>query len=851
MAETRSALIIASEASGDPGLPPLPNLVVLAQALADVFEDPGAGDFDVRLVIDQPAEAIRARMAEFFAGRRTGDLLVVYYAGYVIRDAYGELYLAAADTVPDRPEETAVPAGFVSRQIGIGGSRNVVLLLDCAEYGEFPPGLAAKGDGGPGIERDFRGQGRTVIAGSGGAGSASWRPTFSTVLFEGLRSGAADGNGDGQVGLDELYDYVAARMREIPGARVPGLATGLAEPPDITRGGFLDSYGAPRRGRPPARLPDLSLPPPSRNAEPPESVTDWPTRGGHLGFDLLNPLSGGGSRQGAAAALFWNTRFPRDLGILLNRPHLVVAGTEYRLETGLGPKQEPGAITRPQPAERLRGRQIRYRLEAENGEFRLPDSARWQVKAESAAMTCTAAGTDAFAVHYRARQAGPATIRALLIVDNGSVDQQDIELRAVASDGEVAAAPLAGADGLQARPVGRSVEGAPSPDYRFSIRKSFADLWHQNTQVDDVELPAELASQLDRVARDVYAVLREVSRDHPLQGGPGGPLRVADPAQARLRLAKAGAALHYRLFREPLQPVPGGLPAGLGAMADYLRDRGTGAEPALLQIVARDYPLPWGLLYDRSGDGGRDLRTPDDVDPAGFWGRRFDIYRSVVSVDRDIRRGRRRWVKPVIGAEVPRNAEQRDFVDELRADLSDALLRVDATISTVPDLRDWATSGRDSDLVYLFCHTSPARFDSLDADAGTNRLSLGRSEDDEQVPLGDLQQWWGKQRQSNPIVILNACSSGQQDLVYGAPFVDFFMKNWGAQAFIGTDWPVNASFADVFGRRLLGEILRNRRSLRDAFRAVSDEAAADDNFFPLMYAVYGLNTVQFTDPLSS
>ena len=53
------------------------------------------------------------------------------------------------------------------------------------------------------------------------------------------------------------------------------------------------------------------------------------------------------------------------------------------------------------------------------------------------------------------------------------------------------------------------------------------------------------------------------------------------------------------------------------------------------------------------------------------------------------------------------------------------------------------------------------------------------------------------------------------------------------------------------GRRLLGEILRNRRSLRDAFRAVSDEAAADDNFFPLMYAVYGLNTVQFTDPLSA
>jgi hypothetical protein len=461
-------------------------------------------------------------------------------------------------------------------------------------------------------------------------------------------------------------------------------------------------------------------------------------------------------------------------------------------------------------------------------------------------MTCTAVGTDAFGVYYRAAQAGPATIRAFLIVDNGSVDQLDIGLQATAGQGE--AVPPPGAAGLLTRSVGRSVQDAPSPDYRLSIRRSFADLWHQNTQVDDVDpLPPELAGQLDRVARDLYETLRQISLDHPLQGGDQDrPLRVRDPAGARLRLAQAGAELHDRLFREPLLPVPGGLPAGLGAMADYLGDRGDAAEPPLLQVVARDFPLPWGLLYDR----GDRLRTPDDVDPAGFWGRRFDIYRSVVSVDRPTRRGKRRWVKPVIGGDVPRNQEQRDFVEELRADLSDTLLRVEGTISTVPDLMDWATSGRDSDLVYLFCHARPAHYDSRDAGARTNWLGLGATEDDDRVALDDLERWWGKQRQTNPIVILNACSSGQQDLLYGAPFVDFFMNKWGAQAFIGTDWPINASFADVFGRRLLQEILVNRRSLREAFRAVSDAAAADDNFLPLMYAVYGLNTVQFTDPLS-
>jgi hypothetical protein len=148
----------------------------------------------------------------------------------------------------------------------------------------------------------------------------------------------------------------------------------------------------------------------------------------------------------------------------------------------------------------------------------------------------------------------------------------------------------------------------------------------------------------------------------------------------------------------------------------------------------------------------------------------------------------------------------------------------------------------------LFCHTRPARYQKWEAGPATNWLGLGQTEDDARVGLDELERWWGQPRLTNPIVVLNACSSGQQDVIYGAPFVEFFMDKWGAQAFIGTDWPINSSFADVFGQRLLREILQNRRSLRDAFRVVSDEAAADDNFFPLMYAVYGLNTVQFDDP---
>jgi len=207
----------------------------------------------------------------------------------------------------------------------------------------------------------------------------------------------------------------------------------------------------------------------------------------------------------------------------------------------------------------------------------------------------------------------------------------------------------------------------------------------------------------------------------------------------------------------------------------------------------------------------------------------------VVSVERDARRGERRLVKPVIGAYVPRGEEQRGFVDGLRSGAGDATLVVDETSSNAADVMNWAMSGADSDLLYLFCHARPAHYDGY-AGTAANCLGFGASdsedEDELRVELQQLQNWWAEHRPTNPIVFLNACSSGQQNLVYGAPFVNFFLEKWGAQAFIGTDWPINASFADMFGRRILGEVLQRRRSLRDAFRSVSDAAAAESNYFP-------------------
>ena len=261
--------------------------------------------------------------------------------------------------------------------------------------------------------------------------------------------------------------------------------------------------------------------------------------------------------------------------------------------------------------------------------------------------------------------------------------------------------------------------------------------------------------------------------------------------------------------------------------------------------------MPWGLLYDRYGDGAPDLSQASQVDPEGFWGRRLDIYRTVYASPMNPLRGDRRLVKPVIGKHVPRNQEQRHFVDRLRKDAGGGLA-VDKTILTVKDLKNWAREGAACDLMYLFCHARPARFaDTGDAESW---LGFGLSESDDSggahAGIGELGDLWGGERRANPVVILNACSSAQQDLIYGAPFAEVLPREFAARgpSGAGHDWPVNSGFADVFGQRILSMILKDQISLRDALRRASDRAAPNSNYFPLMYAVYRLSQVRFVDP---
>src|SRR5262249_18663113 len=86
----------------------------------------------------------------------------------------------------------------------------VIVVLDCCHSGSFKGGDPTA---------SLMGDGRFIVSSSAGAalsddaGSVNEPSPFTKLLVDGLRSGIADANGDGFVSLNELYDYIAPRLR--------------------------------------------------------------------------------------------------------------------------------------------------------------------------------------------------------------------------------------------------------------------------------------------------------------------------------------------------------------------------------------------------------------------------------------------------------------------------------------------------------------------------------------------------------------------------------------------------------------------------------------------------------------
>jgi len=220
--ERKFALVVGNDKFDDPSLACLVAPASEARALAEILEDPGIGGFDeVTALVNEPEVRVRRGIASLFARKKPDDLLLLYFSGHGLLDENGRLFLAASDTQRDLLKATSIAAAFVTDEMDNSSSRRQVLILDCCHSGAFARGT--KGAAGTSVSTAAafagNGFGRVVLTATDSTqyawdgdkvigGSDLPSSVFTRHLIEGLRTGEADEDDDGQITLDELYEYV-------------------------------------------------------------------------------------------------------------------------------------------------------------------------------------------------------------------------------------------------------------------------------------------------------------------------------------------------------------------------------------------------------------------------------------------------------------------------------------------------------------------------------------------------------------------------------------------------------------------------------------------------------------------
>ncbi len=202
-------------------LKPLPSAVKDVEALRQVLVNPEIGGFaelDVAVLVDAEKGAIESAIYDLFANRKTDDLLLLYFSGHGVTDSRNDFYFTGAKTRKDALPPTAVSSNYVHNLMNQSRSKRQVVILDCCHSGAFPKGMMAKDLGMVNLLPKLGGEGRAILTASDSTQYAFEQEGFELSLYthflvEGLRTGAADRDDDGDVSVDELYEYVRDKVK--------------------------------------------------------------------------------------------------------------------------------------------------------------------------------------------------------------------------------------------------------------------------------------------------------------------------------------------------------------------------------------------------------------------------------------------------------------------------------------------------------------------------------------------------------------------------------------------------------------------------------------------------------------
>lgn len=217
MAEKRYAILIGNQAYENSDFSPLNSPHADVDALDAVLRDETKGRFDsVEVLKEADREDALDAIEDALKAKGKNDLLLIYFSGHGKTNDDGDLYLAASNTDSNRLETRGISADQISKWLGRSSVDKTVLILDCCHAGAFAQGFKSGDELQTKTDGYARAGGSYVLmacdayelARDGADGALSF---MTEHIVEGL-SGAADANGDGNITVDELTDYLDKQM---------------------------------------------------------------------------------------------------------------------------------------------------------------------------------------------------------------------------------------------------------------------------------------------------------------------------------------------------------------------------------------------------------------------------------------------------------------------------------------------------------------------------------------------------------------------------------------------------------------------------------------------------------------
>jgi formylglycine-generating enzyme required for sulfatase activity/uncharacterized caspase-like protein len=189
----------------------------------------GFAEADITVLKNPLRQEMEDAIYRLFAHRQKDDLLLFYFSGHGVKDESGKLYLSTRVTRKDKGrlvKPSAVAASFLHESINESKSQRQVLILDCCFSGAIAQGLTVKDDGSVNVQEQLGGKGRAILTASTSTQysfeqEGAELSIYTCYLVEGIEKGAADLDGDGWIGLDELHEYASSKVQEAAPAMTP------------------------------------------------------------------------------------------------------------------------------------------------------------------------------------------------------------------------------------------------------------------------------------------------------------------------------------------------------------------------------------------------------------------------------------------------------------------------------------------------------------------------------------------------------------------------------------------------------------------------------------------------------